>query len=192
LDNIDKIIRQIKKDRGMGQYFVAVNLDNMEHVSSYDYGNGAKLMEHSYMGNNFVEAVEFLLINDGEDKGRWADSRIVWAGDYADPEEDGETIYDKVEGKGLKFLIEGVPENYPYLVNWDKKEYVDKRKCPYFGDKHDWQIHPLPLLTCEGNGRGGGDYRDDNDYVGTWSRCVVNLMKEIPEGFTEITPDFKE
>ena len=176
----------------MGQYFVAVNLDNMEHVSSYDYGNGAKLMEHSYISNNFVEAVEFLLINDGEDKGRWADSRIVWAGDYADKEKDGETIYDKVEGKGLKFLIEGVPENYPYLVNWDKKEYLDKRKCPYFGDKNDWQIHPLPLLTCEGNGRGGGDYHDDNNYVGTWSRCVVNLMKEIPEGFTEITPNFVE
>ena len=113
----------------------------MEHVSSYDYGNGAKLMEHSYIGNNFVEAVEFLLINDGEDKGRWADSRIVWAGDYADPEEpeeDGENIYVKVSiNKGLQFLIEGVPSNYPYLVNWDKKEYVDKRKCPYFGDKHD-------------------------------------------------------
>jgi len=160
----------------------------MEHVSSYDYENGAKLMEHSYIGNNFVEAVEFLLINDGEDKGRWANSRIVWAGDYADPEEDGETIYDKVEGNGLKFLIEGVPENYPYLVNYDKKEYVDKRKCPQ--DKDGWTIHPLPLLTCEGNGRGGGDYRNDNDYVGTWSRCVVNLMKEIPEGFTEITPNF--
>jgi hypothetical protein len=168
----------------------------MEHVSSYDYENGAKLMEHSYIGNNFVEAVEFLLINDGEDKGRWANSRIVWAGDYADPEEpeeDAENIYTKVSiNKGLQFLIEGVPSNYPYLVNWDKKEYLDKRKCPYFGDKHDWQIHPLPLLTCEGNGRGGGDYRNDNDYVGTWSRCVVNLMKEIPEGFTEITPNFVE
>lgn len=165
----------------------------MEHVSSYDYGNGAKLMEHSYIGNNFVEAVEFLLINNGDDKGRWADSRIVWAGDYADLEENGKNIYDKIaEDNGLQFLVEAVPSKYSYLVNWDKKEYVDKRKCPYFGDNNDWQIHPLPLLTCEGNGRGGGDYEGDNDYVGTWSRCVVNLMKEIPEGFTEITPNFIE
>ncbi len=174
----------------MGQYYKAVNLDNMEYVSSYDYENGAKLMEHSYIGNNFVEAVEFLLIDDGVNKARWADSKIVWAGDYADPEEDGENIYSKAEGNGLKFLIEGVPENYPYLVNYDKKEYVDKRKCPQ--DKDGWTIHPLPLLTCEGNGRGGGDYRDDNDYVGSWARCVVNLTNEIPEGFTEITPNFVE
>ena len=44
-------------------------------------------MEHSYIGNSFVEAVEFLLIDDGEgNKGRWSGNKIVWAGDYADDE----------------------------------------------------------------------------------------------------------
>lgn len=147
-------------------------------------------MEHSYIGNNFVEAVEFLLINDGEEKGRWADCRISWAGDYAD-----DNYYDAACDKGSKltFLIETVPGNYHYLVNHGTKEYVDKRKCPTFGDENDWQIHPLPLLTAEGNGRGGGDYNGDNiEYVGAWARCVINLMKEAPEGYTEITPNFLE
>lgn len=180
----------------MGQYFKAVNIDNLEYVSSYDFDNGAKLMEHSYITNNFVEAVEFLLINDGEEKGRWADSRIIWAGDYADPEaEDGENYYSQAADNGtrLKFLITAVPENYPYLINHTEKEYVDKKKLPTFGENNDWMIHPLPLLVAEGNGRGGGDYHGDNeDYVGRWARCIINLMKEIPEGYTEIQPDFLE
>ena len=176
----------------MGQYYKAINIDTMEYVSPYDYDNGAKLMEHSYIGNTYVEAVEFLLLNDGEDKARWADSKIVWAGDYADPEEDGENLYSKAEGSGLQFLIESVPSDYHYLVNWDKKEYVDKTKAP--GEPGNWQVHPLPLLTCEGNGRGGGDYHDDDEpsYVGRWARNKVNLMKEVPDGFTEIIVKFTE
>ena len=180
----------------MGQYFKAVNIDNLEYVSSYDFDNGAKLMEHSYISNNFVEAVEFLLINDGEEKGRWADSRIIWAGDYADAEgKDGENYYSLAadNGTALKFLITAVPENYPYLVNHTTKEYVDKKKLPTFGENNDWMIHPLPLLIAEGNGRGGGDYHGDNeDYVGRWARGIINLMKDIPDGYTEIKPDFLE
>ena len=37
----------------------------------------------------------------------------------------------------------------------DKKEFVNKDTMP---NNDDWLVHPLPLLTCEGNGRGGGDY----------------------------------
>lgn len=172
----------------MGQYYKAVNLDNMEHVSPYVYNNGAKLMEHSWIGNDYVEAVEFLLIEGG----RWHNQRLVWAGDYADKEEkNGQNFYEMVEGDGLQMLIEAVPSNYHYLVNYDKKEYVDKTKCP---NNNGWTVHPLPLLTAEGNGRGGGDYGGDdvNEYVGSWSRCRLGLVKEIPEGFTEIIPNFKE
>ena len=181
----------------MGQYYVAVNASNMEWVDSGD--NGAKLMEHSYIGNLFVEAVEFLLIDDGEgNKGRWSGNRIVWAGDYANSEPmEGNNLYSLVQEKDkLKMLIEAVPENYHYLVNWDKKQFVDKTKCnPVNGvwNITDMKIHPLPLLTADGNGRGGGDYNGENiDYVGTWARDRISLMKEIPEDFTEITPNFDE
>jgi hypothetical protein len=172
----------------------------MEWVSPYDHDNGGKLMEHSYITNNFVEAVEFLLIDNGEgDKGRWSGNRIVWAGDYADydPRLDT-TLYDFVEEKDkLNMLIEAIPENYHYLINWDKKEFVDKTKCKPINQNwnvNDMRIHPLPLLVAEGNGRGGGDYHDNAEpsYVGTWSRDRISLMKEIPEDFTEIIPNFDE
>ena len=56
----------------MGQYFHGVilnshkkNYPNKEKVkawlSPYDYGNGAKLMEHSYIGNDYVSAFEALI-----------------------------------------------------------------------------------------------------------------------------------
>lgn len=156
-------------------------------------------MEHSYIGNLFVEAVEFLLIDDGEgNKGRWSGNRIVWAGDYANAEPlDGNNLYSLVQEKDkLKMLIEAVPENYHYLVNWDKKQFVDKTKCnPVNGvwNTTDMKIHPLPLLTADGNGRGGGDYNGEGiDHVGTWARDRISLMKKIPEDFTEITPNFDE
>lgn len=156
-------------------------------------------MEHSYIGNSFVEAVEFLLIDDGEgNRGRWSGNRIVWAGDYANAEPlSGNNLYSLAEEKDkLKMLIEAVPENYHYLVNWDKKQFVDKTKCnPINGvwNIKGLKIHPLPLLTADGNGRGGGDYNGEGiDYVGTWARDRISLMKEIPEDFTEIRPNFDE
>jgi len=178
----------------MGQYYIAINFNTMEWVSPYDYDNGAKLMEHSYLTNNFVEAVEFLLLDDGTDKSRWAGQRIVWAGDYANDE--GYTtknLFDLSQEKNaLTMLIETIPSNYHYLVNWDKKEFVDKTKC-IITHSHDAKVHPLPLLTAEGNGKGGGDYNGSNmELVGTWARDRISVMKEPPIGFTEIIPNFTE
>lgn len=176
----------------MGQYYVAVNVDDMEHVEPHQYNNGAKLMEHSYIGNNFVEAVEFLLIDTGEDKSRWSGKRIVWAGDYADAEpNEGENLYSLVGDKGLQMLIEAIPSDYKYLVNIDKKEYVDKTECPNYYNESEFCINPLPLLTADGNGRGGGDYHNEHEYVGVWAKNRISLMKEVPEGYVKIKPDFK-
>jgi hypothetical protein len=180
----------------MGQYYIAINSDTMEWIQPHDFDNGAKLMEHSYLTNNFVEAVEFLLLDDGEDKSRWAGQRIVWAGDYADPEaKEGETLYESSQDKDkLGMLIEAIPPNYYYLVNWDRQEFVDKTKCkPINGNwnVNEMKVHPLPLLTAEGNGRGGGDYHGNSmELIGTWARDRISVMKEPPIGFTEIIPNF--
>ena len=57
-------------------------------------------------------------------------------------------------------------------------------------------MHPLPLLTCEGNGNGGGDYHSEygKEYVGTWARDLIGCVstKKDLEGYTEIIPNFKE
>jgi hypothetical protein len=56
-----------------------------------------------------------------------------------------------------------------------------------FPDKDGWQIHPLPLLTCEGNGRGGGDYGgNDQNLVGLWARNTISVSNDIPDGYEEL------
>lgn len=45
----------------MGQYFRFVNYDKQELISPYDYDNTAKLMEHSYQGNEFIATAESLM-----------------------------------------------------------------------------------------------------------------------------------
>jgi len=141
-------------------------------------------MEHSWIGNNFVEAVEFLLLEGS----RWDLSRIVWAGDYADNEEDGINLYTKVYDQGSELkshgLIQAVPADHHFICNYDTKQYVDKRKIR---DNKGWRIHPLSLLTCDGNGRGGGDYRGGDEIVGSWSRNRIGVRNYVPQGFEELT-----
>lgn len=86
------------------------------------------------------------------------------------------------------------PLRYKYLINHTKGEFVDKSKTPK--DADGWQVHPLPLLTCEGNGRGGGDFRGEKvQLIGRWSRDeigVVSKKSDIPKGFKEIIFDIIE
>lgn len=142
----------------MGQYYHAVILKENKvtvkrFLESWDYSNGAKLMEHSYIGNNFVEAFESQLLSTPQ--------RVVWAGDYADECKNRKSnIWDRCK-PNLKGNVLGQVnhDNYKYIVNHSKKQYVNKALVPMIEGWEDGFIHPLPLLTCEGNNRGGGDYR---------------------------------
>jgi hypothetical protein len=175
----------------MGQYYKPVLLDAEKKkvigwVSSYKYDSGAKLMEHSWMENDFVKAFENLIYKNP--------MPVVWAGDYADAEDgtdDGVTLYSMREDK-TELHPTTVLGNHKsrYIINHDTKEYVDKENVPK--DKDGWQIHPLPLLTAEGNGRGGGDFRGDSELVGSWSRCLISVSEELPKGFTELEFDLVE
>jgi hypothetical protein len=202
------IRKTFKEIANMGQYYFPVELEKMEHLYSHDFGCGLKLMEHSWIENDMCQAVEMLLVEGG----RWDKHKIVWAGDYADEEQgtagtkapDG-TIYENdvnlqsmLDDKNkLKFLIEACPPDHHFLINFDKKEYVDKRNLKgvkYDGGTALWTIHPLPLLTCEGNGRGGGDFngKDPKNLVGSWARNSIGLRKEVPAGFKELKFNLKE
>ena len=180
----------------MGQYYRPIILGKKKNkkgnevivnwFDAWDYRSGVKLMEHSYQKNPVVNAV----INYLADKGS---QRVVWAGDYADNEgdkkndEDGMNLYSLAKKKtGKKSTYRGEFRNYKYLVNESKKLYVDLTKLPK--DKEGYVIHPLPLLTCEGNDRGGGDFHGENKLIGTWARDVIGVS--LKEGYEEIKPDF--
>ena len=169
----------------MGQYYKPISIDKMTFLYSHDYGNGLKLMEHSYIGNNFVNTVESLLAPDGE----WYKNHIVWAGDYADEEGDGtDNLWTQVGDDSIEPKDMEIVESGRYIVNHTKRQYVDKDVVPK--DEEGWKVHPLPLLTCEGNGRGGGDYREDNSHIGDWARDKISIEKEEPKDFLEICPHF--
>lgn len=157
----------------MGQYYKPISIERKEFVYSHDYGNGLKLMEHSWIGNNFVGVVENLIKRGGA----WHGTKILWAGDYADSEtgkEDSKNMYRIVGDEGTQIKPkEFETKGLRFLINLDTKQFVDLKKVPVSdvyiddeGGKHNYKIHPLPLLTCEGNGRGGGDYHKHNKLIG--------------------------
>lgn len=159
---------------------------------SHDFGNGLKLMEHSYIDNNFVDAVMRELTEVGG-------ARLAWAGDYADDEPGGDSIY------GIVDLVHHAPHqirpdaekpvlpHVRWVLNHDKHEYVDLHAVP----TSRWgAIHPVPLLTAEGNGRGGGDFHGQNDLIGTWARDRIQVLLPTESwtstGWTLIIPNFTE
>ena len=175
----------------MGQYYKPISIEKKEFVLSHDYGNGLKLMEHSWIGNPFVGIVEDLIAEGGD----WHGDRIVWAGDYADEEKNRKSnMYSLVDSDRHNGQIkpEATKNKYRYVLNMDTMEYVDTKKIPlsdvYEEDGKEWPftIHPLPLLTCEGNGRGGGDFRKEDPLVGKWARNRVSVSKRKPKGYTEM------
>jgi len=185
----------------MGQYYRPISLDKLECVSPYDFDSMAKLMEHSWLPNPFVQVVETLIAEGG----KWYGDRIVWGGDYADPEKDknGNDRTFEYEGRQLPLTLYRIvsdktikPEkvkrpNFRYLINMDTKEFVDYKKVP---DNDGWIFHPLPYLTCEGNDRGGGDYRGDDPkgLIGKWARNRITISTKKPKDHTELVFDLTD
>ena len=171
----------------MGQYYKPVSVEKREHVYSHDFGCGLKLMEHSWVGNDFVGIVEDLIAEGGA----WHGDKIVWAGDYAENEKNRQSnLWDLCK---TKIKPEPSKNKYRYVLNMDTKEYVDTKKIPlsdvYVDEKGKawpYTIHPLPLLTADGNGLGGGDFYKEDPLVGSWARNRVSVSKTKPKGYTEI------
>ena len=205
----------------MGQYYKTLTIDrfNVSHVNSpWKYDNGAKLMEHSYIGNKYV--------NDVLDRIYLNPCQVAWVGDYSD---NGSCVYndkaygfnkyyemcwgenatteEEVQAETIKFDMENC--NY-FLINHTKHIYLDieqyvsegKWHEEYdYGEKHysyDMCINPLPILTACGNGQGGGDYRGsdwsptDESAVGSWALDLIELNDNKPYGYTKVDYFFKE
>lgn len=178
----------------MGQYYKPCILqDDAKTIkawaNSHDYNNGLKLMEHSYIKNEFVGAIEKQLTPHGS----WYKSKIVWAGDYADNDEGDVNLYDKAD-ESTKFVPPAglVDKSYKYLINHSKRLFVNKTKIKSIPDWKGAKIHPLPLLTCEGNGRGGGDFKGEHHLIGSWARDIISVEAVKPLNYEEVVFDLVE
>lgn len=187
----------------MGQYYRGVVLGKTtkrvkriivkQAYCCYAHNNGAKLMEHSYVGNWYVKAYEQAL------GGKFYGYPFVWVGDYAD-EMFNTDVYTKAhefidnvtkrkaKKKGYYlngFVFEKLCKD-GFIEKADESDFVEKVITNDNADKVDtfkyivnldkkeavampefkedeWTIHPLPLLCASGNGRGGGDYSGINE-----------------------------
>lgn len=188
----------------MGQYYKVIFLDEApqegkdETIQAYSEPNiGFKLMEHSYQGHLFMKAIESLLIPQGI----FYKTRLVWAGDYAKEEPASRNLYhlaeDSIQHDSFPLYDTYNPEEYPFLVNHTKKEYMDKRMISKFlmweDDEEQQQIHPLSLLTAEGNGQGRGDYEGIHmELVGRWARDSISVEQSPPSDFNLLECNFLE
>lgn len=168
-----------------------------EDPNSWGYNfSGLKLMEHSWLENDFVNGVLESIWD--------SPCKVAWVGDYAYDDGDfGERYtkdtYETVWGQDeMERPFDEVPTIHKdgYILNLDKGVYIDLRRYasvagfkPKWSDQ-TWTIHPLPILTCIGNGRGGGDYHGTcMDMVGAWAMDRIAFTEEWPSAFREI--DYK-
>lgn len=175
--------------------------DEIGPNSWYSNFSGLKLMEHSWLKNGFVNGVLEAIW--------YKPARVAWVGDYADDEYDFDEYYTKVvyeavwgEKNAPELPFEDVPSIYEsgFLVNHDMRQYIDMKrysKAAGFSPKWDvdntWVIHPLPLLTVIGNGRGGGDYHGINmGMVGTWAMDLLEFTEKKPMLMEEVLIPFIE
>lgn len=180
----------------MGQYYIAVFLCPFDNtiirnwIEPHNFlYTGSKLTEHSYYDVEFVQCVEYLLTPNSP----FYKTCLVWAGDYADKEIDSnKNLYHmciSIPPSGREqFLPTSISKTYyRYILNHSKKLYVDKDMAKLQSD-----FHPLPILTCDGNGAGGGDYRGSYNHVGSWARDIISVENSVPEDYKLLIFDAKD
>ena len=173
----------------------------------------AKLMEHSWFYNEFVNAVCFDIYNSDKP------IKVAWVGDYAkdflecncylffnglsqsDIEKLTDLCWDR-DGDAVEITDFMLFDKY--ILNHDKKTYLNcsafyKNNIMQETEDGGWCLHPLPLLTCIGNGMGCGDYNyptEDStpELVGRWAWNRISIEDNAPDDkeYTEINPIFKE
>lgn len=182
------------------QEFICVNIDKGQYLKPEDYEKGSNILEHAYIGSEFMNAVETILVLK-----KWRTDRIVWAGSKMDnyihlgkfvkessileAEENG------VELQLYQFALDHFERIAPYknrdefgcyyLVNHTKKEYVDKidENNGYWKVSNVGRvIHPLALLLASGNGRGRLDYEGTSmELVGSWAGDRISTQNSLPD-----------
>ena len=92
----------------MGQYFNPVIVDPtgrpLAALNPATYGAGPKLSTHTRADSPLMTAVEILLTLDGG-------ARLVWAGDYEDPDDDQDALYWLVEPQHFVTIAQCTPDS---------------------------------------------------------------------------------
>lgn len=169
--------------------------DNEDMADKHSlWSEGAKLMEHAYVGNKLPDAVCSWLIR--------MPARVGWFGDYTDmnsvPPRLPKDLMAVVHGDGSPFIggqwIRKLPvpdheaSDGKWLMNLDKEQVIRIPKK----QEGKWVIHPLPMLTSTD----GAQYyhKEENaDLIGSWAWDLLRIVDSMPEGaekYTVLSVDF--
>ncbi|MEV0774055.1 hypothetical protein [Nocardia salmonicida] len=156
----------------MGQHFKPVFLaaDSDTVIGHLGPGIFYKLAEHAARRDLwFVSDVAQILMTP---------TRIVWVGEYADPEPGTEPPAN------LHELSNSLPETPvpdvalgTYLINHDRRVYLQDESVT------EDEAHPLAALTVEGS---EGYLEDEHGLSGSWARQRISVADTAPTGYTEI------
>lgn len=190
----------------MGQYFKYFVMDtegNRYTDIPWKHNNGAKMMEHSWLLNNYVNIVANHIFNHP--------CRVAWIGDYSIDEDTRNNFSDcitRAEFQSYYYCV-WEQDTYPaldndkrifnayftdsngievdhseqvyafirrcFLINHTKHTYINMNE--YFTNNavKGWCINPIPLLTCI-KGGGCGDYHGINEHLlGTWALDLLEI-----------------
>ena len=117
---------------------------------------------------------------------------MAWAGDYSDEVDGKYNYWDIATINNTDEDVKSLEINeYRYFINKTKKEFVDIEDCPM---KDYIIVHPLPILTCLGNGR-SHDYMPNEGelkIIGSWATDVVVSSNKCPneKTYKRIKPNF--
>jgi len=173
----------------MGAYFQATieREHDKKRYCTHTCGNGLKLLEHGYIGNNYVDSIMNLLhIEKG---------KLTWLCDYH--EEPGMQWSDIEEVDKVSEYCTPIDKKY-IIVNHTKKIIINIEKLIKLHNKDGRTtllIHPLPILCNSDNeAMGGGDYRKDDSTRSTWKGDLIEIIipelnEKVPENYEDVTKD---
>lgn len=113
------------------------------------------------------------------------------------------TLYGFANDNFKEIKLENLAnEEYRYIYNHNKKEFIDLEHCPLawlYKEKENYKqvkVSPISLLLALGNGMGGGDYWGNNhNMVGKYIGDVdkLEITKEpLKVDYLEFRPEFYE
>ena len=173
----------------MGSYYEATiqrEDGTPKRYCTHDVDNGLKLMEHSYIGNEYVDRIMSMLIGEP--------GRLSWVCDYSD---EHIWCWDKTDEASKEEFLEDSMRIEPtyFILNHDEKQFIDIEKLEKIERKEseDWPINPITLLTNSSDSSlGGGDYHPEWSQRKSWDMHEIEVVlkeEDLPQDYRDITED---
>ena len=171
----------------MGAYYMGTIITDNEakRYCTHSTGNGLKLMEHSYLENNYCKHIVSLLKDNPQ--------KLIWLCDYHEPDDITKCTWNNTEEVEKYDVLDLFKDNKYYIYNHTKKLYIDvKRLLKLYEDSENssWSIHPLPILCNSDTGsQGGGDMHREESRRASWCEDIISSSEQLVDGFEDVTED---